>query len=39
MPSISSLSVVLFHTMLANQETWEAEEMAKEMEKERAKNA
>lgn len=39
MPSISSLSIVLFHTMLANQETWEAEEMTKEMEKEKAKNA
>lgn len=39
MPSISALSVVLFHTMLANQETWEEEERIKEMEKEKAKNA
>lgn len=35
MPSISALSSVLFHTMLANQETYEAEEAKKEA----AKNA
>ena len=37
MPSITALSSVLFHSMLANQEKWEREEAIKEAAKEAAK--